>query len=310
MSPPLSRQHSIDVEYEPGSTAGCSPLIPFFLRLTPSSGHCLALHCRHTCQHGPSHSRHEEEQKSTIGSFPPLVDCAPSWVPAQSEVFDLPGLLRRDWCIRERPRACSGPRASQWIPERWRGEKALRRFTEKNSGGGIGERKAFGFCASVSKVTFFSILNLLTVALWVSEETAPLPRSFSTLMQPSVTSTLNWKGFHGLSRSHRATSQIFFVCFFIHQSGRQTLSKLGWSQTLSISKGSHWLRINPANWMHCGDTHPHGLLQKVSPWLKHCDFKVCQIAGSLKGIRVESWGNWTTVTMPTDPHLQVSVRKE
>lgn len=100
-------------------------------------------------------------------------------------------------------------------------KKNIEMVHRENSGEASGEEKHLFFCVSVSKVTIFSPLNLLTAALWVSEETALLPRSVSTLIQPSVTSTLNSKGFHKLSRSHRATSQIFvFGSLFINLAGR------------------------------------------------------------------------------------------
>lgn len=129
------------------------------------------------------------------------------------------------------------------------------------------------------------------------------------LIQPSVTSTLNSKSFHKLSRSHRATSQIFvFVSLFINLAGRH-IQKLDGPRLLRsqrlplISRKSG--KLNAVRW----DPSERGLLQNVSPWLKHYDFKVRRIAGNLKGIRVESWGNWATVTKLTERHLQVSTRK-
>lgn len=97
--------------------------------------------------------------------------------------------------------------------------KNIETVHRENSGVEGGEKSICIVCERLKSQSFFP-LNLLTAALWVSEETALLPRSVSTLIQPSVTSTLNSKSFHKLSRSHRATSQIFvFVSLFINLAG-------------------------------------------------------------------------------------------
>lgn len=99
-----------------------------------------------------------------------------------------------------------------------------------------------------------------------------------------------------------------FVSFFINLAGRHIQKwdgpRLLRSQRLPLIARKSG-KLNAVRW----DPSERGLLRNVSPWLKHYDFKVRQIIGNLKGIRVEPWGNWATVTKLTELHLQVSTRK-
>lgn len=167
MSPPLPRRHSIDVEYEPGSTAGCSTVFPLSPLPSSSSLHRLTTElgrrslvgrCSHTCRRGSSHSRHEEEQKSTISScslwFSPrrflcLLCCSSigSFLISQVPCAGIGVYVRSlglAWVHRLQ---------SEFLKDEEE-KKKLRRFTEKTAER-RGERKAFVLCASVLKVSLF-----------------------------------------------------------------------------------------------------------------------------------------------------------
>lgn len=120
----------------------------------------------------------------------------------------------------------------------------MRRLAEKTAEEESGKKSIWILCERLKSHSFF-VLNLLTVALWVSEETARLPRSFFDSLAAVRDIDVELKMFFcELSRSHGATCQIFlFASLFINLAGRRFQNwdgpRLFRSQRAAIDHSSH-----------------------------------------------------------------------